>query len=155
MKRFTRKPSGNGESDASIAFGCGRATPLISHSHKWPSLRMHLFFVCNYTKTLFFANKEPKIDFDACMTLQNLALSLTGNRFWEMAKLKVISSSATLRQLLLPEPLTHHCYKKNIFEINLVGRAPCTPPESALGNPILVLSPLFVAPMERVIGRRS
>ena len=48
-----------------LHFGCGRATPPVSHSHNWPSGRMQNFFVQNWTKKLFFANKDPKTNFDA------------------------------------------------------------------------------------------
>ena len=48
-----------------LHFGFGRATPPVSHSHNWPSGRMQFFFVQNWTKKLFFANKDPKTNFDA------------------------------------------------------------------------------------------
>ena len=83
-----------------LHFGCGRATPPISHSHNWPFGRMQHFFVQNWTKKLFFAHKDPKTNFDAWMILQKPVLSFTGNDFLKMANLKVISSSATLNALI-------------------------------------------------------
>ena len=62
-----------------LHFGCGRATPLVSHSHNWPSGRMQHFFYKNWTIKLFFANKDPKTNFDACMILQKPVFSLKGN----------------------------------------------------------------------------
>ena len=92
-----------------LHFGCGRATPPISHSHNWPFGRMQHFFVQNWTKKLFFAHKDPKTNFDAWMILQKPVLSFTGNDFLKMANLKVISSSATLNKALL-----HPCYLRMI-----------------------------------------
>ena len=78
-----------------LHFGCGRATPSVSYSHNWPSGRMH-FFVKNWTKKLFFANKDSKTNFDAWMILQKPVLSFKCNDFLKMPNLKAISSSATL-----------------------------------------------------------
>ena len=39
------------------------------------------FFVQNWTKQLFFANKDPKTNFDAWMILQKPVLSFKGNDF--------------------------------------------------------------------------
>ena len=51
-----------------LHFGCGTATPLVNHSHDWPSGRMqHLLFKIG--KKLFFANKDTETNFDACMML--------------------------------------------------------------------------------------
>ena len=86
-----------------LHFGCGRATPPISHSHNWPFGRMQHFFVQNWTKKLFFAHKDPKTNFDAWMILQKPVLSFTGNDFLKMANLKVISSSATLTWHFRPD----------------------------------------------------
>ena len=79
-----------------LHFGCGRATPPVSHSHNWPSGRIYKFFVQNWTKKLFFANKDPKNNFDDWMILQKHVLSFKCNDFFKMANLKAISSSATL-----------------------------------------------------------
>ena len=79
-----------------LHFGCGRATPPVSHSHNWPSGRMRNFFVQNWTKKVFFANKDPKTNFDAWMLLQKPVLSFKCNDFLKMVNLKAISSSATL-----------------------------------------------------------
>ena len=80
-----------------LHFGCGRATPPVSHSHNWPSRRMRNFFFQNWTKLLFFANKDPKTNFDAWMILQKPVLSFKCNDFLKKVNLKAISSSATLR----------------------------------------------------------
>ena len=89
-----------------LHFGCGRATPPISHSHNWPSGRMQHFLFKIGRKKLFFAHKDPKTNFDAWMILQKPVLSFKGNDLKKMANLKVISSSATLndshRHLELP-----------------------------------------------------
>ena len=53
-----------------LHFGCGRATPPVSHSHNWPSGRMHNFLFKIGQKSYFFANKDPKTNFDAWMILQ-------------------------------------------------------------------------------------
>ena len=86
-----------------LHFGCGRATPPVSHSHNWSSGRMQNFFVQNWTKKLFFANKAPKNNFDDWMILQKHVLSFKCNDFFKMAYLKAISSSATLSQILSRE----------------------------------------------------
>ena len=83
-----------------LHFGCGRATPPVSHSHNRPSGRMQKFFVQNWTKKLFFANKDPKTNFDAWMILQKHVLSFKCNDFLKMANLKAISSCATLSLFL-------------------------------------------------------
>ena len=77
-------------------FDCGRATPPVSHSHNWPSGRMQNF-CSKLDKKLFFANKDPKTNFDDWMILQKHVLSFKCNDFLKMANLKAISSSATLR----------------------------------------------------------
>ena len=63
-------------------FGCGRATPPVSHSHNWPSGRMQQLLFKIAQKKCFFANKNTKTNFDACMILQKPALSLKGNVFF-------------------------------------------------------------------------
>ena len=79
-----------------LHFGCGRATPPLSHSHNWPSGRMQNFLFKIGQKKSFFANKDPKTNFDAWMVLQKPVLSFKCNDFLKMANLKAISSSATL-----------------------------------------------------------
>ena len=79
-----------------LHFGCGRATPPVSHSHNRPSGRMQNFLFKIGQKKLFFANKDPKTNFDAWMILQKHVLSFICNDFLKMANLKAISSSATL-----------------------------------------------------------
>ena len=80
-----------------LHFGCGRATPPVSHSHPQLAIREDaIFFVENWTKKLFFANKDPKTNFNAWMILQKPVLSFKCNDFFKMANLKAISSSATL-----------------------------------------------------------
>ena len=81
-----------------LHFGCGRATPPLSHSHNWPSGRMQNFLFKIGQKKSFFANKDPKTNFDAWMVLQKPVLSFKCNDFLKMANLKAISSSATLRR---------------------------------------------------------
>ena len=80
-----------------LHFGCGRATPPVSHSHNWPSGRMQKNLFKIGQKKLFFANKDPKTNFDDWMMLQKHVLSFKCNDFFKMANLKAISSSATLR----------------------------------------------------------
>ena len=80
-----------------LHFGCGRATPPVSHSHNWPSGRMQNFLFKIGQKKLFFANKDPKTNFDDWMILQKHVLSFKCNDFFKMANLKAMSSSATLR----------------------------------------------------------
>ena len=82
-----------------LHFGCGRATPPVSHSHNWPSGRMQNFLFKIGQKSYFFANKDPKTNFDHCMILQKHVLSFKCNDLFKMANLKPISSSATLNQL--------------------------------------------------------
>ena len=79
-----------------LHFGCGRATPPVSHSHNWPSGRMQNFLFKIGQKSYFFANKDPKTNFDDWMILQKHVLSFKCNDFFKMANLKAISSSATL-----------------------------------------------------------
>ena len=64
-----------------LHFGCGRATPPVSHSHKWPSGRMQHFLFKTAQKSYFLPIKT-KINFDACMILQKPALLLKGNVFF-------------------------------------------------------------------------
>ena len=64
-----------------LHFGCGRATPPVSHSHNWPSGRMQNFLFKIGQKKLFFANKDPKTNFDAWMILQKPVLSFKCNDF--------------------------------------------------------------------------
>ena len=77
-----RRPPGNGESDASIAFwlrkGHSAGKPL-------PQLAIRddaTFFIQNCTKLVIFANKDPKTNFDACMMLRKPALSLKWRYFF-------------------------------------------------------------------------
>ena len=79
-----------------LHFGCGRATPPVSHSHNWPSRRMQNFLFKIGQKSYFFANKDPKTNFDDWMILQKHVLSFKCSDFFKMANLKAISSSATL-----------------------------------------------------------
>ena len=85
-----------------LHFGCGRATP---QGKPLPQLAIREdanFFVQNWTKKLFFANKDPKNNFDDWMILQKHVLSFKCNDFFKMANLKAISSSATLIAFLPP-----------------------------------------------------
>ena len=94
-----------------LHFGCGRATPPLSHSHNWPSGRMQNFLFKIGQKKSFFANKDPKNNFDAWVVLQKPVLSFKCNDFLKMANLKAISSSATLTHILmLNESLLFTCY---------------------------------------------
>ena len=79
IRRFTHRPPGNGESDASIAFWLRKG-----HSAGKPLPQLAIredakFFVQNWTKRLFFANKDPKNNFDAWMILQKPVLSFKCN----------------------------------------------------------------------------
>ena len=81
IRRFTRRPPSNGESDASIAFWLRKGH---SASKPLPQLAIRedaKFSVQNCAKKSFFANKEPITNFDACMILQKPAFSLKGNDF--------------------------------------------------------------------------
>ena len=44
-----------------LHFGCGRATPPVSHSHNWPSGRMQIFFFKIGQKSYFLPIKTPKL----------------------------------------------------------------------------------------------
>ena len=90
-----------------LHFGCGRATPPVSHSHNWPSGRMQNFLFKIGQKSYFFANKDPKTNFDDWMILQKHVLSFKCNDFFKMANLKAISSSATLSADI---PQCFQCY---------------------------------------------
>ena len=60
IRRFTYRPLGNGESDASIAFGLRKGN---STGKPLPQLAIRedaTFFVQNWTKKLFFAHKDQK-----------------------------------------------------------------------------------------------
>ena len=92
-----------------LHFGCGRATPLVSHSHNWPSGRMQNFLIKIGQKKIFFANKDPKTNFDDWMILQKHVLSFKCNDFFKMANLKAISSSATLSTTALEAPFHFGC----------------------------------------------
>ena len=82
IRRFTHRPPGNGESDASIAFWLRKG-----HSAGKPLPQLAIredakFFVQNWTKKLFFANKDPKNNFDDWMILQKHVLSFKCNDFF-------------------------------------------------------------------------
>ena len=98
-----------------LHFGCGRATPPVSHSHNWPSGRMQIVLFKIGQKSYFFANKDQKTNFDAWMILQKPVLQwLFELIFFKMANLKAISSSATLSvngQTLLSHMLSWKCTK--------------------------------------------
>ena len=87
--------------DASIAFwlrmGHSASKPL-------PQLAIRedaICFVQNWTKKLFFANKDPKTNFADWMILRKHVLSFKCNDFFKMANLKAILSSATLIRSLM------------------------------------------------------
>ena len=82
-----------------LHFGCGRATPPVSHSHNWPSGRMQNFLLKIGQKRYFLANKDPKNNFDDWMILQKHVLAFKCNDFFKMADLKAISSSAALKDI--------------------------------------------------------
>ena len=88
-----------------LHFGCGRATPPVSHSHNWPSGRMQKFCSKLNKKVIFFTNKDPKTNFDHWMILQKHVLSFKCNDFFKMANLKAISSSATLTDVESLSPM--------------------------------------------------
>ena len=134
IRRFTHRPPGNGESDAAIAFWLRKG-----HSAGKPLPQLAIredakFFVQNWTKKLFFANKDPKTNFDDWMILQKHVLSFKCNDFFKMANLKAISSSATLNNILtlgiLHSAISHRpgcfcpwTFFKNI-EFNIVSPDP-------------------------------
>ena len=94
-----------------LHFGCGRATPPVSHSHNWPSGGIQNFLLKIGQKSYFLPIKTPKTHFNAWMILQKPVLSFKCNDFFKMANLEAISSSATLNisrlilQLSLPNLL--------------------------------------------------
>ena len=66
-----------------LHFGCGRATPPVSHSHNWPSGRTQNFLFKIGQKKLFFAHKDRKTNFDAWMIPQKPVLSFKCNDFFK------------------------------------------------------------------------
>ena len=88
-------PTGHRAMAKPTHFGCGRATPPVSHSRNWPSGRMQSFLIKIGQKKLFFAKKDHKTNFDAWLILQKPVLSFKCNDNLKMANLKAISSSAT------------------------------------------------------------
>ena len=79
-----------------LHFGCGRATPPVSHSHNWPSGRMQKFFVQNWTKSYFLPIKTPKLILTIEWYYRSMYCRSNAMMFFKMANLKAISSSATL-----------------------------------------------------------
>ena len=80
-----------------LHFGCGRATPPVSHSHNWPSGRMQIFFVQNWTKKVFFLPiKTPKLILTIEWYYRSMYCRSNAMIFFKMANLKAISSSDTL-----------------------------------------------------------
>ena len=66
-----------------LHFGCGRATPPVSHSHNWPSERTQHFLFKIVQFFFFFSNKDPESHFDACMMLRKPTLSLKCKYFFK------------------------------------------------------------------------
>ena len=93
---FTHRPPGNGESTLQLHFGCGRATPPVSHSHNWPSGRMQIFLFKIGQKSYFLPIKTPKLILTIEWYYRSMYCRSNAMIFFKMANLKAISSSATL-----------------------------------------------------------
>ena len=97
MRYQTLYPPGNGESDTSIAFWLRKG-----HSAGKPLPQLVIredanFFVQNWTKKLFFANKDSKLILTIEWYYRSMYCRSNAMIFFKMANLKAISSSATLR----------------------------------------------------------
>ena len=79
-----------------LHFGCGRATPPVSHSHNWPSGRMQIFLFKIGQKSYFLPIKNPKIILTIEWYYRSMYCRSNAMIFFKMANLKAISSSATL-----------------------------------------------------------
>ena len=110
-----------------LHFGCGRATPSVSHSHNRPSGRMQKILFKIGQRRVFFANKDPKTNFDVWMILQKHVLSFKCNDFLRMANLKAISFSATLTRslswLLMPWLLASPGHQQPWYWLCRIGRS--------------------------------
>ena len=130
IRRFTHRPPGNGESDASIAFWLRKG-----HSAGKPLPQLAIredakFFVQNWTKKLFFANKDPKTNFDEWMIPQKHVLSFKCNDFFKMANLKAISSSATLN--MSSGKRRPSCLNLNVLKKSVTRNRIATPRDTTL-----------------------
>ena len=81
-----------------LHFGCGRATPPVSHSHNWPSGRMQNFLFKIGQKSNFLPIKTPKLILTIEWYYRSMYCRSNAMIFFKMANLKAISSSATLNQ---------------------------------------------------------
>ena len=79
-----------------LHFGCGRATPPVSHSHNWPSGRMQNFLFKIGQKSYFLPIKTPKLILTIEWYYRSMYCRSNAMSFFKMANLKAISSSATL-----------------------------------------------------------
>ena len=79
-----------------LHFGCGRATPPVSHSHKRPSGRMQIFLFKIGLKSYFLPIKTPKLILTIELYYRSMYCRSNAMIFFKMANLKAISSSATL-----------------------------------------------------------
>ena len=82
-----------------LHFGCGRATPAVSHSHNWPSGRMQNFLFKIGQKSYFLPIKTPKLILTIEWYYRSMYCRSNAMIFFKMANLKAISSSATLNLL--------------------------------------------------------
>ena len=90
-----------------LHFGCGRATPPVSHSHNWPSGRMQNFLFKIGQKSYFLPIKTPKLILTIEWYYRSMYCRSNTMIFFKMANLKTISSSATLTGWILsPSGLT-------------------------------------------------
>ena len=79
-----------------LHFGCGRATPPVSHSHNWPSGRMQNFLFKIGQKSYFLPIKTQKTIWTLEWYYRSLYCRSNAMSLKKMANLKAISSSATL-----------------------------------------------------------
>ena len=105
-----------------LHFGCGRATPPISHSHNWPSGRMQHFLFKIGPKKPILPIKTQKLILTFEWYYRSLYCRSKAMIFKKMANFKVISSSATLSYLshtfLSWFCFTCHHFKENFTPID-------------------------------------
>ena len=80
-----------------LHFGCGRATPPVSHSQNWPSGRIQNFLFKIGQKSYFLPIKTPKLILTIEWYYRSVYCRSNAMIFLKMANLKAISSSATLK----------------------------------------------------------
>ena len=79
-----------------LHYGCGRATPPVSHSHNRPSGRMQNFLFKIGQKCYFLPIKTQKLILTLEWYYRSMYCHSNAMIFLKMANLKAISSSATL-----------------------------------------------------------